>query len=43
MKEKIMEIIIYVAPLAAGFITSVVIPFIIKRFSIKSLEKKIKS
>ena len=36
-----MEIIIYVAPLAAGFITSVVIPFIIKRFSIKSLEKKI--
>lgn len=41
MKEKIMEIIIYVAPLAAGFITSVVIPFIIKRFSIKSLEKKI--
>ena len=41
MEEKIMEIITYVAPLAAGFITSVVIPFIIKRFSIKSLEKKI--
>lgn len=41
MKEKIMEIIVYVAPLVAGFITSVLIPFIIKKFSIKSLEKKI--
>ena len=41
MEEKIIEIINYVAPLVAGFITSILIPFIIKRFSIKSLEKKI--
>ena len=36
-----MKFIIYVAPLVAGFITSVLIPFLIKRFSIKSLEKRI--
>ena len=41
MEEKIIEIVNYVAPLVAGFITSILIPFIIKRFSIKSLEKKI--
>lgn len=41
MEEKIMEIIVYIAPLVAGFVTSVLIPFIIKRFSIKSLEKRI--
>lgn len=41
MEEKIIEIVSYIAPLAAGFITSILIPFIIKRFSIKSLEKKI--
>ena len=41
MKEKIIEIITYAAPLVAGFITSVLIPFLIKRFSLKSLQKKI--
>lgn len=41
MKEKIIEIITYAAPLVAGFITSVLIPFLIKRFSVKSLQKKI--
>lgn len=41
MSEEIKEIIVYVAPLVAGFITSILIPFIIKRYSIKSIEKKI--
>lgn len=41
MKEKIMEIAVYIAPLVAGFITSVAIPFLIKRWSIKRLEKRI--
>lgn len=41
MKEQIMEIITYVAPLVAGFITSTAIPFIIKNYSIKKLEKRI--
>lgn len=41
MKEQIYEIIVYVAPLVAGFITSTVIPLIIQRFSKKYLQKKI--
>lgn len=41
MKEQIFEIINYCAPLVAGFITSVIIPLIIKKFSVKSLQKKI--
>lgn len=41
MKEKIYEIVVYVAPLVAGFITSVVIPFVIQRFTKKYLTKKI--
>ena len=41
MKEKIMEIVVYLAPLVAGFITSVVIPYIIKRFTVNSLQKRI--
>lgn len=41
MKEQIYEIIIYVAPLVAGFITSIIIPLIIQRFSKKYLQKKI--
>ena len=41
MEEKIIGIISYVAPLVAGFITSILIPFIIKRFTIKIIEKKI--
>lgn len=41
MKEKIMEIITWAAPIAAGFVTSTVIPFLIKRIAVKKLEKKI--
>lgn len=41
MEEKIMEIIVYVAPLVSGFITSILIPFLIKRFSVKYLKKRI--
>lgn len=41
MKEQIHELIIYVAPLVAGFITSIGIPLIIQRFSKKYLQKRI--
>lgn len=41
MKEKIYEIVIFVAPLVAGFITSVLIPFLIKNFAVKKLTEKI--
>lgn len=41
MKEKIMEIIVYCAPLVSGFITSIFIPFLIKKWSIRRLQKKI--
>ena len=41
MKEKIYEILVYVAPLVAGFITSVVIPLLVKKFSVNYLKKKI--
>lgn len=41
MKEQIHELIIYVAPLVAGFITSTGIPLIIQRFSKKYLQKRI--
>ena len=41
MEEKIIEIITYAAPLVAVFITSILIQFLIKRFSLKSLQKKI--
>lgn len=41
MKEQIVELIQYVAPLVAGFVTSILIPFLIKRVSVKSLKDKI--
>ena len=41
MENKIIEIVTWVAPIAAGFVTSTVIPFLIKRIAIKKLEKKI--
>lgn len=41
MKEQIIEIITYLAPIIAGFITSVIIPFLVKKVSVASLEKKI--
>lgn len=39
--ETLKSIIVYAAPLVAGFITSVVIPFIIKKWSVRKLEKRI--
>lgn len=41
MKEKIIELAVYAAPLVAGFITSIVIPIVIKKTSLKYLKKKI--
>lgn len=41
MIEIIKETIVFISPLIAGFITSVVIPLIVKRSSIKSLQKRI--
>lgn len=41
MKEKIMEIIVFAAPLVAGFITSILIPIITKKFVVNYLKKKI--
>lgn len=41
MKEKIYEIIVYISPLIAGFITSIIIPIVVERFSIKHLNNKI--
>lgn len=41
MKEKIMEIIVFAAPLVAGFITSVLIPIITKKVVVNYLKKKI--
>lgn len=41
MKEKIYEVMVYIAPLVAGFITSIIIPLIIKRSSVKYLKKRI--
>ena len=39
--EQVKELIVYIAPIAAGFITSILIPFLIKKISLRSLEKKI--
>lgn len=39
--ELLMQIVTFVAPLIAGFITSIVIPIVIKRYSLKRIEKKI--
>lgn len=41
MKEKIYEIAVFVAPLFAGLITSILIPLLIRRFTIKRLKAKI--
>lgn len=41
MKEKIYEIVIFIAPLVAGFITSILIPFLIWRFTNKRFKLKI--
>lgn len=39
--EILKEIMLFIAPVVAGFITSIAIPFVIKKFSTKSLQKKI--
>lgn len=39
--EIFKEVVLYAAPIIAGLITSIVIPFSIKKFSTKSLQKKI--
>lgn len=41
MKELIMEIVAYIAPIIMGIFTSIVIPCVIKKQSLKSLQKKI--
>lgn len=41
MKEYIVQIITMIAPLIAGLITSIVIPAIIQRFTVKRLGTKI--
>lgn len=41
MKEQIYEIIIFIAPIIAGFITSIAIPLIIYKFTKKYFKKKI--
>lgn len=41
MKEQIVQYITALAPIVAGFITSVLIPLLIEKLSIKHLRKKI--
>lgn len=41
MIEQIKELLVMVAPLLAGFLTSIVIPIVIKNFSLKKLQIKI--
>lgn len=39
--EEFKELINFVAPLVAGFITTVLIPILIKNFSVKKVQEKI--
>jgi len=39
--EQVKEIIVFVAPLLAGFITTVLLPILIKNKSIKSIETRV--
>lgn len=41
MKELILQIVTYLAPIVAGFITSILIPHLIKKVTLNKLEKKI--
>ena len=41
MKDLILQIINYLAPTIAGFITSILIPHLIKKRTIKKLEQRI--
>ena len=40
MSEQIMELIVFIAPIAAGFVSSVVIPIISTCRSIKYIKRK---
>lgn len=39
--EHVKEIILMAAPMVAGFVTSILIPFLIKRIAVKKLENSI--
>lgn len=39
--EKLYDLVAFIAPLVAGFVTSVLIPFLIKRFAMKKFTDKI--
>lgn len=41
MKEQIIQYVTALAPIVAGFITSVLIPLLVEKFSIKHLRKRI--
>ena len=41
MTDIVKEIIVWASPIVAGFITSVLIPFIIKKVAVKHLKEKI--
>lgn len=41
MLETIKSFLVWVAPLAAGFITSILFPALIKKFATKKLQEKI--
>ena len=41
MEEKIYDLITYIAPMVAGFITSTLLPTIISKFSVKFIKKKV--
>ena len=41
MLETIKSLLVWVAPLVAGFITTVLIPMLIKKFATKTLQDKI--
>lgn len=41
MLEQIKDLIVMIAPIVAGFITSIVIPIVIKNFSLKKLQTRI--
>lgn len=40
MSEQIMELIVFIAPIVAGFVTSVTIPSIVSSVLIKYFKKK---
>lgn len=41
MEERIYDLITYIAPIAAGFITSTLLPAIISKISVKFIKKKV--